>query len=242
MNNSYYETIDKNFNEALRLMEKSFSYQELIIMLKDGNIPQKQLAALSLNELKSSEDAEILLNNLVGQDGKIREAVSLKIRELTAIPNYKKYFLSLEKEILTQYFLDAIIDINGNICRNILDTIIYFKHNEDFVNLFISKLIKLTNSLINKINDFDYKTGKYIVNKEVFKLYWCLEAINVYYDKIPSQELKNILLLLKTVEEYTIREKAAQILTHDYTDTEILAFKDELINDENYYVRRIFKS
>lgn len=242
MNNSYYETIDKNFNEALRLMEKDFSYQELIIMLKDGNIPQKQLAALSLNELKSSEDAEILLNNLVGQDGKIREAVSLKIRELTAIPNYKKYFLSLEKEILTQYFLEAIIDINGNICRNILDTIIYFKHNEDFVNLFISKLIKLTNSLINKINDFDYKTGKYIVNKEVFKLYWCLEAINVYYDKIPSQELKNILLSLKTVEEYTIREKAAQILTHDYTDTEILAFKDELINDENYYVRRIFKS
>ncbi len=242
MNNSYYETIDKNFNEALRLMEKDFSYQELIIMLKDGNIPQKQLAALSLNELKSSEDAEILLNNLVGQDGKIREAVSLKIRELTAIPNYKKYFLSLKKEILTQYFLDAIIDINGNICRNILDTIIYFKHNEDFVNLFISKLIKLTNSLINKINDFDYKTGKYIVNKEVFKLYWCLEAINVYYDKIPSQELKNILLSLKTVEEYTIREKAAQILTHDYTDTEILAFKDELINDENYYVRRIFKS
>lgn len=242
MNNSYYETIDKNFNEALRLMEKDFSYQELIIMLKDGNIPQKQLAALSLNELKSSEDAEILLNNLVGQDGKIREAVSLKIRELTAIPNYKKYFLSLKKEILTQYFLDAIIDINGNICRNILDTIIYFKHNEDFVNLFISKLIKLTNSLINKINDFDYKTGKYIVNKEVFKLYWCLEAINVYYDKIPSQELKNILLSLKTVEEYTIREKAAQILTHDYTDKEILAFKDELINDENYYVRRIFKS
>lgn len=242
MNNSYYETIDKNFNEALRLMEKDFSYQELIIMLRDGNIPQKQLAALSLNELKSSEDAEILLNNLVGQDGKIREAVSLKIRELTAIPNYKKYFLSLKKEILTQYFLDAIIDINGNICRNILDTIIYFKHNEDFVNLFISKLIKLTNSLINKINDFDYKTGKYIVNKEVFKLYWCLEAINVFYDKIPSQELKNILLSLKTVEEYTIREKAAQILTHDYTDTEILAFKDELINDENYYVRRIFKS
>ncbi|MBR6098585.1 hypothetical protein IKP85_02445 [bacterium] len=239
MNNSYYETLDENFNEALNLIDKDLTHSELVQMLLNGNIPQKQLAALRLEELTSKDDAAALLNNLVGQDGKIREAVSLKIKELAADNYYKKYFYELDNETLSDYFLAAIIDINGNICRNILDTIIYFEDNNIFTGLFTNKLVKLIYELNDKIKDFDFQDGKYKVNKEVFKLYWCLEAVNIYYNKIPLSDLKNIIKTSKNIDEYTIREKVAKILTNDIKDKELLIIREELKNDKNYYVRRI---
>ncbi len=239
MNNSYYKTLDENFNEALNLIDKELSHNELIKMLSDGNIPQKQLAALRLETLNSKEDAEILLNNLVGQDGKIREAVSLKIKELADNTGYKRYFYMLDTEVLAKYFIAAIIDINGNICRNILDTLVNFKDNKTFMNNFCKKLINLIFELTDKIKDFDFKDGKYKVNKEIFKLYWCLEAVYICFSDIPITEIKKIINTTKNIDEYTIREKVAKILTHKIDDTELNSARAELKNDENYYVRRI---
>ena len=82
------------------------------------------------------------------------------------------------------------------------------------------------------------KCGKYKVNKEVFKLYWCLETIYEFYDKMEFENMKQIILRSKDVQEYTIREKAAKILTHNFEDTELKQAKSELQNDRNYYVRR----
>ena len=238
LNNSYYETLDENFKEALNLIDKQLSHAELIAMLRNGNIPQKQLAALRLETVTSKEDAKTLLNNLTGQDGKIREAVSLKIHELASESKFQTYFLSQDKEMLTEYFLAAIIDINGNICRNILDTLRYFKHDKDFSNLFVSKLIKLIHNLFNKINEFDLKDGKYKINKEIFKLYWCLEAVNLYYDIIALSDLKSIIMVTKNINEYTIREKTAKILSNNFQDKDLISAREELKNDTNYYVRR----
>ena len=50
--------------------------------------------------------------------------------------------------------------------------------------------------------------------------------------------MKQIILRSKDVQEYTIREKAAKILTHNFEDTELKQAKSELQNDRNYYVRR----
>ena len=53
LNSCYYETLEKNFNEAVALCESDFTHEELINMLENGNIPQKQIAALKLTEIKN---------------------------------------------------------------------------------------------------------------------------------------------------------------------------------------------
>ena len=72
MNNSYYETLDENFNKALELIQQDFTHTEIIQMLQNGNIVEKQLAALRLDTIISKEDADILNSNLTCEYGKIR--------------------------------------------------------------------------------------------------------------------------------------------------------------------------
>ena len=69
MNAGFYEDLDTNFEQAYMLANKTFSHDELVNMLKTGNIPQKQIASLKFDYVKSKEDAECLLNNLTGCDG-----------------------------------------------------------------------------------------------------------------------------------------------------------------------------
>ena len=78
MNSKYEKTLDENFDKALELCSNSYFYDDLIEFLKNGNIPEKQFAALEISELKNQEDAGIFLSNLINCDGKIREAVAQK--------------------------------------------------------------------------------------------------------------------------------------------------------------------
>ncbi len=235
LNNSYYETLDENFKQALNLCENNYSHSELLEFLQSGNIVQKQLSALKLETINSQNEAQILVSNLVGQDGKIREAVSLRLNEFMSNPKTLVYFETPENY---QIFLAAIIDINGNICRNVIGAISHLKNNENFCNQFCQELVILTKDLLGKIEKDDFFEGKYKVNKEVFKLYWCLETIYVFWDKIKFEDLKEIILRTKDIQEYTIREKAAKILTRSFSDPELLKAKEALKNDSNYYVRR----
>ena len=235
MNNSYYETLDENFKQALNLCENNYSHSELLEFLQSGNIVQKQLSALKLKTINSQKEAQILVSNLVGQDGKIREAVSLRLNEFMSNPKTLVYFETPENY---QIFLAAIIDINGNICRNVIGAISHLKDNANFCNQFCQELVILTKDLLCKIEKDDFFDGKYKVNKEVFKLYWCLETIYVFWDKIKFEDLKEIILRTKDIQEYTIREKAAKILTRSFSDPELLKAKEALKNDSNYYVRR----
>lgn len=235
MNNSYYETLDENFKQALNLYEGNYSHQQLIKFLENGNIVQRQIAALRLETLESVQDAQILLQNLTGQDGKIREAVSLKINEFSSVSGLANLFNpSLNYEI----FLDAIVDINANICRNIIGAIINFKDDTQFCSVFSSSLIKRTKNILEVVEKFDFQQGKYKVNKEVFKLYWCLEAIYEFSDKISIDDLKEIIIRAKDIQDYTIREKCAKILSKNFTDSDLVKIQIELKNDSNYYVRR----
>lgn len=235
LNNSYYETLDENFKQALNLCENNYSHSELLEFLQSGNIVQKQLSALKLETINSQNEAQILVSNLVGQDGKIREAVSLRLNEFMSNPKTLEYFETPENY---QIFLAAIIDINGNICRNVIGAISHLKDNENFCNQFCQELVILAKDLLGKIEKDDFFEGKYKVNKEVFKLYWCLETIYVFWDKIKFEDLKEIILRTKNIQEYTIREKAAKILTRSFSDPELLKAKEALKNDSNYYVRR----
>ena len=163
--------MDENFAHALKLYEQSYSHEELIELLKTGNIVQKQIAALRLEKITSDKDATVLVDNLTGQDGKIREAVSLRLNEFMSNPKFLPYFCNIGN---FDVFLDAIIDINANICRNVISAICNLKSNIDFCNTFCPKLVNLTNSLLDIVEKFDFQDGKYKVNKEAYKLYWCL--------------------------------------------------------------------
>ncbi len=235
MNNSYYETLDENFAQALNLYEKEFTHEELIQLLKNGNIVQKQIAALRIENISSVEDANVLVENLTGQDGKIREVISLRLNEFMSDDKTIKYFQNIKTY---DKFLDAITDINANICRNVISAISNLKNEPEFCQHFCQKLIKLSSELLDKIETFDFQDGKYKINKEVFKLYWCLETIYEFYDKIELEKLKQVILRSKDIQEYTIREKAAKILTYPIIDSELIQAKKELQNDKNYYVRR----
>jgi len=236
LNNGYYKTLDENFTQALCLYENYYTNDELIEFLKNGNIVQKQIAALKLEKIYSKDEADALMNNLTGQDGKIREAVSLKLNEFMSDERYLKYFQNC-----TNYdiFLNSVVDINSNICRNVISAVSNLKNDRNFCENFCPKLADMTKSLLEKIGKFNFQEGKYKVNKEVFKLYWCLETIYVFYDKIDFAELKHIILQAKDIGDYTIREKAAKILTRDLgEDIDLSAARKELRNDSNYYVRR----
>ena len=235
MNNTYYETLDENFTQALKLCEQNFSHEQLIEFLKTGNIVQRQISALRLDGINSNEDAQVLLSNLTGQDGKIREAVSMRVNEFMSKSEYLAYFDVVKNY---QIFLDSIIDINANICRNIISAITNLKNNDEFCTLFCQGLVNMTNNLLTVIEKFDFQQGKYKVNKEVFKLYWCLETIYEFFDKINFDDLKQIIIRSKEIQEYTIREKIAKILTRNFNDFELENIRINLKNDNNYYVRR----
>ena len=231
----YYATVDENFNQAYKLITTEQSHAELINMLNNGNIVQKQLAALKIETIYNKEEAQILINNLTGQDGKIREAVSAKINELMHSPDTALFF---DTKAHYKVFLDAIIDINGNICRNIISAISTLKENKDFCDLFCQELSNWALALANIIKDFDFQDGKYKVNKEVFKLYWYLETIYIFANQLDFNKLKEIISITKNINEYTIREKTAKILTLNFDDSDLVLARELLKNDTNYYVRR----
>ena len=227
--------MDENFIQALNLYEQDYSHEQLLEFLKCGNIVQRQIAALRLEKITSEKDSEVLLSNLTGQDGKIREAVSLRLCEFMADEQAVEYFKTTKNY---DTFLDAIIDINPNICRNVLSAIVNLKSDETFVKFFGQKLTDLTFELLDEVEKIDFREKKYKTNKAVFKLYWCLETVYDFWDKLDFTELKQIILRSKKIREYTIREKSAKILSREFNDSELDLARKELQADENYYVRR----
>ena len=234
LNSGFYKDLDTNFNQAYEMSQKDFSYDELLEMLKNGNIPEKQIAAINLASIRE-EDAHILTNNLTGCDGKIREAVAFKILQL--LKEDKKY-VDIFSEF-AQTFANATIDINGNICRMIIDCIEILKENPNFKNTYIENLIKIIDGTFNELDKIVFRDKKYTVNKQLFKLYWCLEGLKLFAADMERNTLFPILERASNVREYTIREKTAQILLC-VDESKYLPLTDKLKNDENYYVREVF--
>lgn len=234
MNTGFYKDLDTNFEQAYEMSQKDFSHEELIELLKTGNIPQKQFAAMSLDGV-NEEEAEILISNLTGCDGKIREAVALKINQLlNEDEKYIKYF--------SKYYIplaDATIDINGNICRLVIDSVSILKIDKNFSDKYLEKIYAFISESFKGLDEIIFRDKKYTINKQLFKLYWCLESLNLFKNSIPAEKLLPILERAAMEKEYTIREKVAHIVSG--LDNEIyLPLKAALKNDENYYVREIF--
>lgn len=235
MNKGFYNNLEENFEQAYELSQKKFSHEELLKLLEKGNIPQKQIAALNFDYVKTEKDAETLLNNLTGCDGKIREAVALKINQiLSSNIETVKIFANLG----AKKFADATIDINGNICRLAVDSACILKSDNNFSKEYVKYIIQFTKEALDELDKFIFRDKKYVINKQIFKLYWCLEALKYFYEFVCEEELNKILQKCAEQKEYTIREKVAQIVNFSGLFQDL---REKLKNDENYYVRAVFK-
>lgn len=227
-------SLDENFDFACELSEKEFTHQELLKMLEVGNIAERQIAALKFDKVENDVDALALMNNLTGCDGKIREAVALRINQLLTS--------NIEARAFFNYplvFADATIDINANICRLVVDSAKLLKADAEFSKIYLERILEFTQQAFEELDKFIFRDKKYVINKQLFKLYWCLETLQNYYMEIDNTKLKQILEQGAAQSEYTIREKVAQIvrLAGGFED-----LKNKLEQDENYYVRAIFNS
>lgn len=229
-NNDIEQNIEENFNSAMNLTDKSYDYADLIRLLGSDKVAEKQFAALELNEIKSCEDAFILVSNLVGQDGKIREAVSFKLSELLICPQYQDYF---DTDKVFELFLQGIMDINGNVCRNIVNITCFTSFN----NYLAENLPESITKILEHIENLSKDEKQYKISKRNFQLYWALEALYNVIDMVNLQDINDILSVTAEFEDYTIREKTAKILSkcehHQFLD-----LKEKLKNDENFYVKR----
>ncbi len=236
LNKGFYKDLDTNFEQALELIEKDYSHSELIELLITGNIPQKQMASLRLERLTNINDANILVSNLTGCDGKIREAVALKINYLlNRNDDYINYFKDAD------IFAMATIDINGNICRLVIDSVALLLKNKDFASRYIENILQIVNDSFQELDKFIYRDKKYVINKQLFKLYWGLEALKLFAKDLPCDILYPILDRASKEKEYTIREQVARIVVR--LEPEMYSqLINQLINDSNYYVREVFSS
>jgi len=235
LNKDFYKDLDTNFEEACKMSETEFLHEELIEMLKNGNIPQKQIAALKLDYIESAEEASLLVSNLTGCDGKIREAVALRInRFLKENPETKCFFTQAET------FANASIDINANICRLVIDSVAVLNKDKTFASIYNKKIENFIDEAFAELDNFIFRDKKYVINKQLFKLYWSLEALKLFVNDIEKEKLLKILTRASIEKEYTIREKVAQIVLLSNIPC-LDRIKNSLKNDENYYVRAVFE-
>ena len=232
MNQSLYT----DFEQAYELNEMELNHIQLLEMLKNGNIPERQIAAIKIQTIKSQEEASILMKNLTGVDGKIREVVALKINNLFLQDDFiKEIFIADENFV--KIFADATIDINANICRLIVDSVALLAYDSKFSQAYVNYILEYASVALDELDKFIFRDKKYVINKQLFKLYWTLEALKYFVDFADKIKLESVLSRSITQSEYTIREKVAQILvkTNIYPELQMV-----LKTDENYYVREAF--
>ena len=206
-----------------------YHYEDLIELLNSENIKEKHFAVLELEKIRSQNDAKLMVLNLVGQDGKIREAVAFKVNEFFKNPDYATFFIN---EDIFDTLIQGIMDINGNVCRQICSL-----ECEEF-NQYLSKnLPEKTNEILEKIYELESNEKQYVISKRNFQLYWCLEALYNIVEKVEFERIKDIIFKTSQFNDYTIREKTAKILTK-LDNLELNELKEKLRNDENYYVRK----
>ncbi len=234
--------INSNIQKALEAVKKPYTKEEIKAVLCGEDEFEKPVAIISLDTIEK-EEAELLIQNLTGCDGRIREASAVKISEFLSNRATAEFFLD---ELSVKTILNGIMDINPNVGRALIDGIKECKPLQEAILPFllqrISELIEKlkemskTPFLENKLND----KRNHAKNKVVFNLYWGMEAL--YYtnfNNFQTGDIRNkiidILSFTSDYTDYTIREKAAKILFKTENAPDDLLQK--LKNDKNFYVK-----
>lgn len=227
-----YEKNMAMLSEAMEYCNEIFSHEDLINELSKNNDLKKQFCIIEIKKLNSQKEADLLVENLTGKSGPIRETVSFKILELIKQDEFCKYF---QREEILNVFVKAVTDINPSVSRNTVE-IIQYVNNCQYI---YEALIKEINKTLNEIGDI-YKPRSYDTNKKNFNLYWNIEAIINIAPKIQADdEFIEILKQTANSNDYTIREKTAKAAS-------VLSLQNEkyksviniLSNDNNIYVQK----
>lgn len=235
--------INLAIERALEIIQKPYTKSEIFHLLEFGDEFEKPVAIMTLDNIEEEFEAELLINNLTGCDGRIREAAALKISEFLTKPETAEYFFD-EKSIET--ILNGIMDINPNVGRALIEGI---KNCPPLQKLILTPLLDRILSIIEKLKEisntpfFENKlkdTKNHAKNKIVFNFYWSLEALyytefNNSYNNFNGDKILQILNFAGSYIDYTIREKAAKILSK--MDEPPFDLLQKLKNDKNFYVK-----
>lgn len=227
-----YEKNMAMLSEAMEYCYQNLTHEDLINELFKDNDLKKQLCIIEIKKLNSQSEADILIDNLTGKSGPIRETVSFKVLELIKQDEFCKYFQ--KKEIL-DVLVKAVTDINPSVSRNTVEIIRYVDNAQYLYDSFIQEIKKT----LNEMDDIQ-QTRSYNSNKKNFNLYWNIEAIiNIGFKIQVDEDFLEILKQTVYSNDYTIREKTAKaasiLFTQDYRFKDVLNL---LSNDSNIYVQK----
>lgn len=224
--------------KAVKLCEKEYSRDEIFDLLKtssesDSQIDvEKQICILKLEDIRTQQEADVLVYHLTEHHGLIREACAHKINEFMQNPSLQNFFQTTE---ISDALLKAVNDINPNICRLIIDVLPYLKDKKYFLNNLYNRFDVIFDEL-EKLKRSNWYT------KKLFNLYWGLEALCALSPDCDSK-LQNVLQQCLKIREYTIREKTAMLLDSLKSDKDFInQAKQLLAQDTNYYVKRYAKN
>ncbi len=227
-----YENNIKMLSLAYKYCQENFLHDEIIEILSGDDDIKKQLCLIELDCVNSQKEADILVWNLTGKSGPVRETASFKILDLISQAEFKSFFQT--KEILNT-FVKSITDINPSVSRNAVE---FIKYIDDYEYLYneILKEIKITLSNINETS----KNRSYVQNKKNFNLYWNLEALAGISDKVvPTSELQGLLEKTALSNDYTIREKTAKVAyLFSSKNSNFKKIIELLKDDNNIYVKK----
>ena len=224
---------------AYENVNRKFSFEEAKEILAGNDDILKSALLLNLNEI-DEKIAKLLIFNLTNQSGPVRELCAYRFGEL--IEEYKNYFQN-PKTLDT--ILLALNDVNPNVVRFILPSLKYFDDKKYLFDNLIQKISKLYSEVSNKLRRG--KEQEHIFTKKCFKIYWSLEGIKhlisfdpsiVYKEQKIREDFQGLLKSLCYIEEYTIREKVAQIVNM-LPKSKINDIKLILNRDDNYFVGRM---
>ena len=216
----------QEMNRAYSLLSENFTDEEIINILINGDDIDRQAALLHLDRITSQAQAEILLSLLTGQHGPVREICSARINDFMHDEAMRKYFCG-EKTL--KILLDALNDIIPTVVRNILEVTKFLPEKKVFCKALTDRILALKDC-----QEEMEVLSNHEISKRTFKLYWYLEALAELTDEIDDKEkLEQIMEFVYQDENYTIREKAAKILSRiDGFEK----YKTVLSQDKNPYV------
>ncbi len=199
---------------------------------------KKIFEIIDLKSVNSIEDANELIFYLTDCANPLREACSLKLEEIC--PKYFQYFLN---EYSKQKLLKAITDINPNVSRAICSIFSKTKEIADYIELDVILAIK---NLLIEIEDYENEnkdffrnsirnTKSHAKNKKLFALYWLLEALFFCFSGKYNAEVLELLNVTINFNDFTIREKTAQLLQK--TKDVPLELLKKAKHDQNFYVK-----
>lgn len=189
------------------------------------NVFDKIFSILDNDDLNSHEEFNEIISNLTNKPAPLREACAYKLEDI----NLDKYI----DEKTTDVILNAVVDINPNVSRSVCKTI---QKSVKLQKMLYNKLVLAINDILSQISDNEKKSNNksHAKNKMFFSLYWLLEALFVCIDRKCDNDIIKILHSAILFSDYTIREKAAKIISK--LDNPPYELVEKLKSDTNFYV------